>query len=276
MNFIFMFFLLTLKEIKGESEEYYECLNPHKTVFSPSNCTSIVIPDPEGYKCCSMNISYENKFAYNCFPIEIKYTQNEEFLEEYMSKRSLANFFTTKGGQIEIECGNEIKFTKVYEKFSDEFNACYIGHINGVADESYCIENNISKYERKCCFIESSEKYYGEMKDDKRCYLIKDEYFNGTKNLTDYLLDEFNKKSLDQIKDTKIKIKCKNYDTFYFQSEENKENKKETSGIKAWLVVIIVIAAVFIILGIIFFIYRRKKKQSISIDNIDNLFNKYD
>jgi len=168
-------------EINSESGEYYDCLNPYKNVSSPSDCLSIVIPDSDGYKCCSMKISYQNKTSYNCFPLESNYSENKEILEKYMTKRSLSPYFSILGGQMEIECGGDIKFIKEYEAFSDEFNICYNGHIIGANDEYSCIENNISIYERKCCFVESSKINNNTTIDDKRCYMIKEEYFNGQK-----------------------------------------------------------------------------------------------
>ena len=269
MNFIFIFFFFLVKEMKGESSEYYDCLNPYKKVLSPSECLSIVIPDSDGYKCCSMKISYQNNTSYNCFPIEIYYTQDKEILEKYMTNKSLASLFSTFEGQMEIECGGDMKFTKEYEKFSDEFNTCYYGHINGANDEYACIANNISIYERKCCFIESSKIKNKTIIEDKRCYMIKEEYFNGQKNLNNYLLDELNVKSLEEIKGINLTIKCKNYDTFYFGSEtlEKKETETKTEGEKTWIAPIIIILVILIILVIVFFIYRWKKRQAISMNN---------
>ncbi len=266
MKFVFILSFLLLMKINSESGEYYYCLNPYKNVSAPSDCLSIVIPDSDGYKCCSMKISYQNKTSYNCFPLESNYSENKEILEKYMTKRSLAPYFSILGGQMEIECGDDIKFIKEYEAFSDEFNICYNGHMIGANDEYSCIENNISIYERKCCFVESSKINNKTIIDDKRCYMIKEEYFNGQKNLNNYLMDELNVKNLKEIKDIKLKIKCKNYDTFYFISENLSKNEKETKtkGSKAWIVAIIVILAILIISVIGFLIYRWKKRKSIS------------
>lgn len=272
MNLIFICIILLAKEIKGISKEYYECFTPNKTISSPSDCTSIIIPESDGYKCCSMKISYENNMGYNCFPLEERYSKNKEVLEEYMSKKSLSYLLSINGGQMEIDCGDEIKHIENYEKLSDEFYSCYNGHINGVKNESDCIEINISEYERKCCFIETSEKFFGELKADKRCYLINDEYFNGTKNFYNYLLDKLNVKSLDKITDINVTINCKNYDTFYFQGR-NSEEDKEKSGLKPWIIAMIVIIVILIVIGIIFYIYRWKKKKDLI--TVDNIFEKF-
>lgn len=269
MKLVFIFSFLLLMKIKGESGEYYDCLNPYKNVSSPSDCLSITIPDSDGYKCCSMKISYQNRTSYNCFPLESNYTKNKEILEKYMTKRSLSPYLSNLGGQMEIECGGDIQFIKEYEAVNDEFNKCYNGHIFGTNDEYACIENNISIYERKCCFVESSKINNETIIDDKRCYMIKEEYFNGQKNLDNYLIDELNVKSLKEIKDIKLKIKCKNYETFYFISENlsKKETETKEEESNAWIVAIIVILVILIILVTGFLIYRWKRRQSISMKN---------
>jgi hypothetical protein len=271
MNLIFIYIILLAKEIKGKSQEYYKCFHSFKEITSPSNCTSIIIPESDGYKCCSMKISYENNIGYNCFPLEKVYSQNKEVLKEYMSKKSLSYLLSINGGQMEIECGDEIKYIENYEKLNDEFFSCYNGHIYGVKNESDCIEFNISEYERKCCFIETSEKFFGQLKENKRCYLIKDEYFNGKKNFNNYLLDQLNAKSLDQIKDINVTINCKNYDTYYFQGRNSEEEKK--SGSKSWIIAMIVIIVILIVTVTLFLIYRYKKKKDLI--NIDNMFEKF-
>ena len=275
MYSIFIFCFLLVKEIKGESEEYYECLFPYESPISPSNCLSIDIPDSDKYKCCSLKISYQNKTSYNCFPLENNYTKNKEALEEYMNKKSISSYFSTLGGQIEIECGDEIKYIKEYEKFSDEFNACYSGHINGANDEYTCIENNISNYERKCCFIESSKKDNNTIIEDKRCYMIKEEYFKEEKNLNNYLLDELNINNLEEIKDRNYTIKCKNYETFYFISKNYEKKEKETKneeegGLSGTFIAFIIILIILVLLVAVFYLYRWKRRQSISA-NINSL-----
>ena len=278
MNLIFIYIILLAKEIRGKSQEYYQCsLLSKEEITSPSNCTSIIIPESDGYKCCSMKISYENYTGYNCFPLEKEFSQNKEVLKEYMSKKSLSYLLSINGGHMEIECGELIKHIENYEKLSDEFYSCYNGHINGAQNESDCIETNISEYERKCCFIETSEKFFGELRKDKRCYLIKDEYFNGKKNFSNYLLDQLNAKSLDQIKDINVTINCKNYDTFYFEGRNSEEeNNKKKSGLKPWIVAMIVIISALTIISIIFFIYRWKRKKDLTtLDTVDNIFEKF-
>ena len=170
----FLILLLYLKQLKGFSEEYYECLDSDKTVDSHSDCTSIKIPEYEGYKCCSTKISYETKIFYNCIPIENKYNISQELLYEYISKRNLASLFGDTGGQIEIECSNKMKATKNYEKLSDKYISCYDSHKKGVNNENDCTKNEIpTKEGSKCCFLESSQmNNNGTIIDDKRCYII--------------------------------------------------------------------------------------------------------
>ena len=128
----FLILLLYLKQLKGFSEEYYECLDSDKNVNYNSDYTSIKIPEYEGYKCCSTKVSYETKIFNNCIPIENKYTISQELLYEYISTRNLASLFGDTGGQIEIECPNEMKATENYEKLSDEYLKCYDSHKKGV------------------------------------------------------------------------------------------------------------------------------------------------
>lgn len=273
MNSFFICFLVVLlcgNEIHTFSEEYYECLNPDKTVYSHYDCTLIKIPDSEGYKCCSTKLSYEQKTSYNCFPLENKYATNQELLNDYISKRSIAFLFGKTGGNIEVECPNEVKMTEKYEKISDEYLTCYNNHMKGVDNENDCQKIDIpTKEGRKCCFLESLKKNKeGKMIDDKRCYIIQDEYFTNDKNFSTYLIDESNIKSLDQIMDTNITIKCKNYDTFFFQGTitENDDNDKNNSGkskLKAWAIVLIILGCLIVVggIGIVLFIYIKKKKK---------------
>ena len=215
-----------------------------------------------------MKISFQNKSSYNCAPIDSNYTKTKEDLEKYMTKRSIAPFFANNGGKMEIECGDEMKFSKEYIQLSDEFSNCYYGHINGANNEYSCIENNISNYESRCCFIESSKQNNKTIIEDKRCYMIKEEYFNNGKNFNNYLLDELNVKSLEEIKNLNLTIKCKNYDTFYFISKNSKrkENETETKGLQNWIIATIIILIIIIILVAAFLIYRWKKRQSISMN----------
>ena len=270
MNLIFVLCLFLFKEIKDESSEYYNCLDPYKIVNTPSDCLSIVIPDSDGYKCCSMEISFLNKTSYNCAPIESNFTKTKEDLEKYMTKRSLAPFFSNNGGMMKIDCGDEMNFTKEYMKLSDEFNNCYFGHINGAIDENDCIENNISTFERRCCFVESSKKNNGTINDDKRCHMIKDEYFSVEKSLNNYLLDEFNVKNLNEVRNINLTIKCKNY-SFHFISEDYSETEtkieSEAKGLQGGIIAIIIISIIIFILIAAFLIYRWiRKKRSESND----------
>ena len=234
MNSFFIFFLILLyiKEFQEFSEEYYECLDPDKTINSHSDCISINIPESDGYKCCSTKVSYETKSSYNCIPVKNKYTINQKTLNEYISKSNISFLFGDTGGEIEIKCPNEIKTTEIYEKFSDEYLSCYDNHKKGANDENDCTKIEIpTKEGGKCCFLESSKiNNNGTFFDDKRCYIIQDEYFT-KKNFSNYLLDESNIKSLNQIINTNITIKSKNYDTFFFKgiskSFSNNENEDD-------------------------------------------------
>ncbi len=279
--------LVYLEQLKGFSEEYYDCLDSDNIVNSHSDCTSINIPESEGYKCCSIKVSYESTSSYNCFPIENKYTTSQELLNEYITKKNLAFLFGDTGGKIEIECPNQMKTTENYEKFSDEYLNCYESHKKGVNNENDCTKYEIpTKEGNKCCFLESSQiNNDGTIVDDKRCYIIQNEYFKEKKNFSDYLLDESNIKSLDQIINTNITIKCKNYDKFFFQgiykpfsNNKNKtepdptesEKEKSKSKLEAWIIVLIIIGGlIFLIgIGIIFFLAYRKKKIIVPNDEI--------
>ena len=148
-------------------------------------------------------------------------------------------------------------------------------------------------------FLESSQlKNDGKIINDKRCYIIQDEYFTKEKNFNNYLLHESNIKSLDEIINTNITIKCKNYDRFFFQgksidiqllspqketyvkssietstdasSNDNtliedlpiRKIKSEKSKVKSWVIILIILGSI-ILIGIIvvisFFYYRKRK-----------------
>ena len=226
--FLFSFLILNFERIKGKSYEYYNCINPNKQVNNPSECTSIQIPDSEGYKCCSMKIVFKGEHSYNCFALESEYTKSKKILDEYITNISLASYFGTKGGQIEIECGQDMISTENYEKYSDEFKNCYKGNLKGVENETECLNNNIPEREvSKCCFVETSQIINGTIINDKRCYIIKDEYFSKNKNLNDYILDQTKETNLDKLSNINITIRSKNNDTFYFIG---KSYDKETSS----------------------------------------------
>ena len=218
---IFSLILLLLEKVKGKSQEYYLCIDPNKSVSSTSLCASLKIPESDGYKCCGMKITINKSSSYSCFAIEKKYTTSQEVLEEYISAGSLAILFSSIGGQMEIECENDMKITQNYEKISDEYLNCYNSHINATENENDCIKNNIPDKEGvKCCFVETSEiNNNGNIIDDKRCYIIQDEYFTKDKDLNDYLLDQSGSGNLDEIINTNVTIKCKNYDKYYFQGK---------------------------------------------------------
>ena len=218
---IFSLILLLLKKLKGKSQEYYLCLALNKSVRSTSMCASLKIPESDGYKCCGMKITINNTSSYNCFAIEKKYTTSQEVLNEYISAGNLAILFSSIGGQMEIECENDMKITQNYEKISDEYLNCYNNHINATKNENDCTKNNIPDKEgSKCCYVETSEiENNGNIIDDKRCYIIQDKYFTKDNDLNDYLLDQSGSGNLDEIINTNITIKCKNYDKYYFQGK---------------------------------------------------------
>ena len=299
MNLFLLYLtLLCVKGLQEYSDEFYECINPNKKTRSHSECTSKKIPETDGYKCCSMKISYEGNNSYSCFVLETEYTKNETILGAFMLNNSLASLFGSKGGQMEIDCGENLKSTQNYGKMSDEYLNCYKSHINGVDNENDCQKYNIPENEKsKCCFLESLQQdNEGNIINDKRCYIINDEYFTKEKNLNNYLLDKFNLKSLDQIKNINLTIKCKNYDIFTFKSKfevkqtavtKNSEiisssdndnekiepvidkdniNKKKSSSSNAGIIAAIVIPCIVVLIGgivlTIYLIKKRKAKKS--------------
>ena len=275
MSLFFIYFLIVfiIKEIHGKSEEYYKCLNPDKTVNSANTCTNINIPYSDGYKCCSMKVKYESVTSYNCIVLDRKYTASQLTLNEYLSKGSLFSLLRETGGEIEIECEDSLKVTQKYEKLSNEFLSCYNGHIKGVEKVDECNGNNIPEEEKgKCCFVETTKVINNKTKiNDKRCYIIQDEYFTKEKNLKNYLLDESNVNNLDEIKNADITINCKNYNPYVYKSlltydDSDDENSpeiepkdKDKSRFPVWAIIIIVFGSLIIIGGGIFVYYRIKK-----------------
>jgi len=298
VSLLYLSLLLSVQGIKEYSEEFYECINPDKEVKSESECSSIKIPDVDGYKCCSMKIVFNETNSFSCFALENEFIKNKSILDEYIANRSLASLFGEKGIDMEINCDNIISNQK-YEKKSEGYLNCYNSHINGINDENDCFKYSIPENERsKCCFLESQQRDdTGNIINDKRCYVIQDEYFTKDFSLNNYLLDKTNAKELDQIKNVNITIKCKNQEDFYFKGkleEEEKINnnnntdsiplsdinqktdnqneppeytipiKKKDSGISTGAVVGIVIASIVVLIGIailtIYCIRKRKPK----------------
>ena len=288
---IYFIFFLQIKNIGGRSEEFNECVDLNKTVYSISDCTNIEIPDSEGYNCCAMKITFNQDTSYSCLALEKKYTINQEVLSEYMSKNNISFLFASVGGKIEIDCGNKLKISENYKKLSGEYLNCYNNHIKGIDNESNCTENDIPISERsKCCFVETSTKNnIGNIINDKRFYIIQDEYFTKNKSLKNYLLDESNN-NLDVYNKTNITILCKNYGTFFYSGFDQKIKYEESdiigetenidssremkiniqsssskSGLKAWTIILIILGGI-IFIGILIFIalscFRKKKKES--------------
>ena len=289
---IYLIVFLKIKNIEGRSEEFNECVELDKTVYSVSDCTNIKIPDSEGYNCCAMKITFNQDSTYSCLALEKKYTTNQDVLNEYMSKKNISFLFASVGGKIEIDCGNKLKISENYKKFSDEYLNCYNNHIKGIDNENNCTKNDIPASEgSKCCFVETSTKSdNGNIINDKRCYIIQDEYFTHNKNLINYLLDESNN-NLDEYNKTNITISCKNYDTFFYSGFDNNlisignsdiiektesfdtsvdtiikiPSSSSKSGLKAWKIILVILGSI-IFIGIIIFIalfcLRKKKKES--------------
>lgn len=291
---MFLFFLylssLYAKGLQEYSDKFFECINLNKSANSQLECTSINIPEKEGYKCCSMKISYDGNNSYNCFPLETKYANNQTILDEFFLNNSLASLFGSKGGQMVIDCGG-INSTQKFEKMSDDYLNCYKSHINGVDNANDCHKYEIPEKEKsKCCFIETLQQdSKGNIIKDKKCYIINDGYFTKEKNLNNYLLDNFNLKSLDQIKNINLTINCKNYDVFNFSSKfEDKHisspsstinlnnnnktghdndpqiiNKKNSSSSNTGIIVGIVIAIIVVLIGgLILLICLVKKRMA--------------
>ena len=287
---IYILILSNIKELHGKSEEYYKCLNPDKTINSPNNCININIPYSEGYKCCSMMIKYGNTTSYNCIVLDKKYTASQKILDEYLSKRNLTSLLGSMGGEMEIQCENGLKATEKYQKFSDEYLNCYNGHIKGVENINECNDNDMPTEENcKCCFVETTKlNNNGNKINDKRCYIIQDEYFTKEKNFSNYLIDGSDINNLDQIKSTDITINCKNYDTFFYKSlltepnfpDDNDDpteiipnDDKEKSGSKTWVIIVVIIICCIVVVGLVMLgkcIYKKFKNSPPSAPTAPN------
>ena len=298
ISFFIILFLVLLSNIQSKTEEYYECINPDNTISDPSKCTSIKIPVSDGYKCCAMKIQYGTETSYNCFAIETEYTKDSKTLNDYMSKRNLDFLFTSTGGQMSVDCGNFLSVQKTYKKYSDSFLNCYNGHIQGVENESNCYDIDIPEEENsKCCYLEKLQHdKNGGIISDKRCYIIDNIYFSGDKELSDFVLDESNLNSLNDIKDTNIIIKCKNIETFYLNKIDddieviestlkldfniemdsdippNEEPEKKKSGLSSLKMGLIIGACViFVIGGVTIFIICYCKKKGANDQSIGSI-----
>ena len=302
--FILNILLFFSQEIQQNSNEFYDCVNPDKNVKSSSECTSIKINESEGYECCSMKITFNNISSYNCFALETNYTQNKEIFEAFATNKNIYSLFGSTGGLIEIKCREDLISEQNYQKISDEFLNCYNSNIKQVNDENDCYIYDIpQKEESKCCYIETLYKdKSGNYTKEKRCYIIQDIYFTKEKNLNNYLLDKSNLKSLEQINNTNITIKCKNYEPFYFTSKfddynintisnpkeddndnnnstiieinPNKEKDKKISNTGIIVAIIIIVVVVLIGTGIFIFYFFKKKKENLKKSGIVNINNK--
>ena len=302
MILLYLISLLNVQSLNENSKEFFECINPEKIAYSSSECTSIKIPDSEGYKCCSMKIELDDNTTYNCFAIENEYTKNKTILNEYIANRSLFSLFGINGGQMKVECGNDINSIINYEKISNEYSNCYQSHINGVDNENDCHKYNIPEKEKsQCCFMETQQiDDIGNIINEKRCYIIQDDYLNNKYNLNQYLLDKTNKKSLKEIKNVNITIKCKNHDVFEFKGEiedikrkddvssdiENTDkqkepvifyptNRKKDSGLSAGAIVGIIIACIVVLAGGVILIIYCIRKRKVKMEETNNMNNIY-
>ena len=290
-------------ELKSRSEEFYECINPYKIVESASDCNSIIIPESEGHKCCMMQITFNGSISKNCFTIETNYTTSKEKLEEYISQNSIGAFFIKQGGKVEIICNDNITVEENYAKISDEFFHCYDGNKNGVKNENDCINYEIPENETcKCCYVEISKlNKSGIIENDKRCYIISDLYFSKEKNMRDFLLAQSDAKSWNDINDTNVTIRCKNYNTFYYISKQNYSNEiypiteysstyitsqillnsqeiqtdvktnnlddeitgggKKKNSSKTWLIILLVVIIVIVIIGTLILLIYKFKRK---------------
>ena len=121
----------------------------------------------------------------------------------------------------------------------------------------------------------STKNDKGNIINDKRCYIIQNEYFSQNKNLNNFLLDESNN-NIDGYKKTNITITCKNYGTFFYSGFDPNQNFYETieptdiiekrpsssgSGIKAWAIILIILAGIIFVAGIIFIVLCFLKKS---------------
>lgn len=214
--FLFLFFL-NINKNKAQSEEYYECLSPEKDAISPYDCISVKIPEKDGFTCCSMKVTFGTKTSYKCFPLENEYINNKTLFELYVSsKKNLGYFFADSEGEIEIECRNNTIKAENFEKYSNEYLNCYNYSLIGVENENSCFQNDIPvKDGSKCCYLESYQiNPDGNIKEDKRCYPIPNEYLTKNKTLKNYLMEATNLETLDYICNTNITIKCNNYEKY--------------------------------------------------------------
>ena len=226
MKSIIVFFILlicsTINPIQSQSEEYFECISPEKESISPSDCIDVKIPEKDGFSCCAMRVTLGQNISYNCFALENKFIQNATLFDLYVASQKNYQFlFDNLGGDIEIICQNNLTKSENFEKLSDEYFSCNNYHLNGVDNETSCLQIDIpTKDGSKCCYLESYQfNTEGKVIKDKRCYLIPNEYFSKNKTLNNYLIDATNLKNLDNIFNTNVTIKCNDYEAFNYNSK---------------------------------------------------------
>jgi len=238
---LYFIFLLQLKKFKGKSSQYNECIDLTKNINDSASCLNIILPESDGYTCCSMKITYNFNAKYNCFALENEYSKDQETLDDYISKINISSLFNSIGGNMEINCGNNLTIEKNYKKSSDsDYLNCYQYHIQGTENKDVCISNNIEDGS-KCCFVETTQSNFGKLINDSRCYVIPKKYFEGDNNLTNYVLDQSNNDNLNDIKNLKITINCKDIETFNYNNlnedksidGSNENNKKSENSEKS-------------------------------------------
>ena len=156
-----------------------------------------------------MKVTFGTKTSYKCFPLENEYINNKTLFELYVSsKKNLGYFFADSEGEIEIECRNNTIKAENFEKYSNEYLNCYNYSLIGVENENSCFQNDIPvKDGSKCCYLESYQiNPDGNIKEDKRCYPIPNEYLTKNKTLKNYLMEATNLETLDYICNTNITI----------------------------------------------------------------------
>lgn len=220
---LYFLFLLQLKKFKGKSSEYNDCIDPTKIISDSSSCLNIKIPYSDNYTCCSMKITYNYSTSYNCFALENNYLINQSVLNEYISERNISSLFNLLGGNLEIDCGNNLKIQEIYQQSSEEYLNCYQYHIQGIENKDGCISIDIPDGS-KCCYVETStQNNFGDIINDTRCYVIPKIYFEDGKNLENYVLDLSNKNNLNEIENNNITINCKNTEPFILQNSKKSE-----------------------------------------------------
>ena len=280
--FVSFCIILLINKIQSKSKEYYKCINLNQGIYYTSTCTSIKIPEKDGYKCCSMKIKYNGRSSYNCLPIQNNLSQSIELLKEYASSNGLSSLFASQGGELEINCGENLTITEEYKNLSKEYFNCFNSYIDGANNLSDCHNNNIPAEDKgKCCYVETYQhKENNSFTHDKRCYILNDEYFSGKKNIGNFVLDLSNLKSLEELNNSNITVNCKNYPIFYYPKRSDNDpasedrdiySEENNSGLETWIIIIIVIASLLLISSISVFVYCKKKGKNLLTNKLNDI-----